>query len=180
MAYAQLGTAYSADGESVLSAENTTKARQLRDRVSDRERFFIDFTYDRQVTGNLEKAYQTLESWYQTYPRGENPNAQGFLGGLATDGTGRYERAMEMSQKRIAANPDEIFGYSSLSWSYFFTDRFSEAESTLERASARKLETPDFLVMGYNIAVLRGDQEQMDRAVGLAKGKPRTEHWMAP
>ena len=68
----------------MLSAESTTKAWQLRDRVSDRERFFIDFTYDREVTGNLEKAYQTLELWYQTYPRGENPNAQGFLGGLAT------------------------------------------------------------------------------------------------
>ena len=70
MAYANLGLAYSAIGESVLSAESTTKAWQLRDRVSDRERFFIDFTYDRQVTGNLEKAYQTLELWLQTYPRG--------------------------------------------------------------------------------------------------------------
>lgn len=179
MAYAQLGTEYSNDGESVLSAESTAKAWQLRDRVSDRERFFIDFTYDRQVTGNLERAYQTLELWYQTYPRGENPNAQGFLGGLATHGTGRYERAMEMSQKRIAANPDEVFGYSSLSWSYFLTDRFSEAESTLQRASGRKLEIPEFLVIGYNIAVLQGDQEQMDRAVGLAKGKRRAEHWMA-
>ena len=69
MAYAQLGLAYSASGESVLSAESTTKAWLLRDRVSDRERFFIDFTYDRQVTGNLEKAYQTLELWSQTYPR---------------------------------------------------------------------------------------------------------------
>ena len=55
------GLAYSDIGESVLSAESTTKAWQLRDRVSDREKFFIDFTYDRQVTGNLEKAYQTLE-----------------------------------------------------------------------------------------------------------------------
>ena len=70
MAYAYLGLAYSDIGESVLSAESTTKAWQLRDRVSDRERFFIDFTYDRQVTGNLEKAYQTLELWLQTYPRG--------------------------------------------------------------------------------------------------------------
>ncbi len=69
MAYANLGLSYSAIGESVLSAESTTKAWQLRDRVSDREKFFIDFTYDRQVTGNLEKAYQTLELWSQTYPR---------------------------------------------------------------------------------------------------------------
>ena len=163
----------------MLSAESTAKAWQLRDRVSDREKFFIDFTYDRQVTGNLEKAYQTLELWYQTYPRGENPNAQGFLGGLATHGTGRYERAMEVSQKEIAANPDVVFGYSSLAISYFFLDRFAEAETTLQRASERKLETPDFLVFRYNIAVLKGDQKQMDRALGLARGKPRAEHWMA-
>jgi hypothetical protein len=39
----------------VLSAQSTTRAWQLRDRVSERERFFIDSTYDRQVTGDLEK-----------------------------------------------------------------------------------------------------------------------------
>ena len=110
MAHAHLGLAYSAVGESVLSAESTTKAWQLRDRVSDRERFFIDFTYDRQVTGNLEKAYQTLELWLQTYPRGEQPNPQDLLGGLSTHGTGRFERAIEASQKEIAADPDFAIG----------------------------------------------------------------------
>jgi eukaryotic-like serine/threonine-protein kinase len=179
MPYAQMGVSYSATGESLLSAESTAKAWRLRDRVSDRERFFIDFTYDRQVTGNLEKAYQTLELWYQTYPRGENPNALGFLGGLATHGTGRYERAMEMSQKRIAANPDEVFGYSSLANSYLFLDRFDEAESTLQRAAERKLETPEVLFLRYNIAVLRGDQGQMDRTTRLARGKRRAEDGIA-
>ena len=57
------------------------KAWELRDRVSDREKFFIDFTYDRQVTGNLEKAHQTLELWLQTYPRGGEPKSPGFTGG---------------------------------------------------------------------------------------------------
>src|SRR5205823_6563474 len=52
MAHASLGIAYSGAGESVLSAQSTTRAWQLRNRVTDRERFFIDFTYDRQVTGN--------------------------------------------------------------------------------------------------------------------------------
>jgi len=84
----------------VLSAQSTTSAWQLRDRVSDRERFFIDFTYDRQVTGNLEKAYQTLELWLETYPRGENPSPEGLLGGLSTHGTGRFERTIEVAQKR--------------------------------------------------------------------------------
>src|SRR5262249_47755064 len=106
MAYANLGVAYGG-GESVLSAQNATRAWQLRDRVSDRERFFIDFTYDRQVTGNLEKAYQTLELWLQTYPRSaEKPGPLDLLGGLSTHGTGRFERAIEASQKEIADDPD--------------------------------------------------------------------------
>src|SRR5450755_3005428 len=123
MAHAQLGFAYSASGESLLSAENTTKAWRLRDRVSDRERFFIDFTYDRQVTGNLEKAYQTLELWSQTYPRGEQPNPQSLLGGLSTQGTGRFERAMDASQKAVAADPDFAIAYLMLAESHFRTDR---------------------------------------------------------
>ena len=156
MAYANLGLSYSAIGESVLSAESTTKAWQLRDRVSDREKFFIDFTYDRQVTGNLEKAYQTLELWLQTYPRGEQPNPQGLLGGLSTHGTGRFERAIEASQKAIAADPDVVFGYASLASSYFFLDRFEEAESALQRASERKLEDPDLLVIAIQHRGLEG------------------------
>src|SRR2546427_2077318 len=160
MAHAYLGLLYSGIGESVLSAESTTKAWQLRDRASDREKFFIDFTYDRQVTGNLEKAYQTLESWLQTYPRGEQPNAQSLLGGLSTHGTGRFERAIEAAQKGIAADPDFALPYTSLAQSYFFTDRFPEADRAIQRASERKLEMPDFLVIRYNIAALKGDQEQ--------------------
>jgi serine/threonine protein kinase/tetratricopeptide (TPR) repeat protein len=181
MAHAYLGLLYSNVGESVLSAESTTKAWQLRDRVSDRERFFIDFTYDRQVTGNLENAYQTLESWVQTYPRGaETPNPQGLLGGLSAFGTGRFEKAIEVGQKTIASGRGFILGaYGGVAGGNFFLDRFKEAGSALERASERKLEMPDFLVLRYNIAVLIGDGEQMERAVSLSRGKRRAEHWMA-
>src|SRR5713226_3668098 len=114
MAYAHLGLRYSAIGESVRSAENTTKGWLLRDRVSDRERFFIDFTYDREVTGNLEKAYQTLELWSQTYPRRGQPNPHDLLGGLSTHGTGRYERAIQASKEGIAADPDFAIPYYNL------------------------------------------------------------------
>jgi eukaryotic-like serine/threonine-protein kinase len=180
MAYAILGLSYSSMGESVLSAQSTTKAWQLRDRVSDREKFFIDFTYDRQVTGNLEKAYQTLELWLETYPRGNRqPSPLGLLGGLSTHGTGRYERALDASQKQIAMGPDDAVPYSALAQSYFLMDRFPEAERTLQRVSERHLEMPLLSIVGYNIALLKGDQEQMDRAIGLARGKPKTEHWMA-
>ena len=132
------------------------------------------------MTGNLEKAYQTLELWSQTYPReGRTANPQDLLGGISTHGTGRFERAIEAAWKESRPIPTLRFAYANLALAYFFTDRFPEAESTLQRASARKLEMPHFLVLRYNIAVLKGDQEQMDRAVGLAKGKRVAEHWMA-
>jgi eukaryotic-like serine/threonine-protein kinase len=179
MAYANLGLSYSSVGESVLSAESTTKAWQLRDRVSDREKFFIDFSYDRQVTGNLEKAYQTLELWLQTHPRGGFPTPRGLLGGLSTHGTGRYERVIEVSQEGIAADPGTIFGYSNLASSYFFLGRFEEAESVLQRASERGLKDRPLLLIGYNIAVLKSDTDQMDRIVALAKGIRGAEHPVA-
>ncbi len=78
MAHALLARTYSSIGESALSAESTSKAYQLRDRASDAEKFLITASYDIDVTGNLEKAQQTCESWAQTYPR--DVNAHGFSG----------------------------------------------------------------------------------------------------
>ena len=176
MAYASLGLSYGPTGQSVLSAESATKAWQLRDRVSDREKFFIDFTYHRQVTGNLEKAYQTLELWFQTYPRGADPSALDLLAGLSSNGTGRFERAIEASQAKLATDPNFIFAYNNLASSYFFLDRFPEAESTLQRASEHKHESPLLL---YNLAALKVDQDQMDRVVALARGKHGMEHRVA-
>ena len=98
MAYAHLGLNYTATGEWALARENSTKAWQLRDHASDREKFFIDFNYDREVTGNLEKAFQTLELWAQTYPRrGADPNPHGLMAGLSAKGTGRWETVIEAS-----------------------------------------------------------------------------------
>jgi tetratricopeptide (TPR) repeat protein len=179
MAHAQLGLSYSTIGESVLSAESSTRAWQLRDRVSDHERFFIDFTYDRQVTGNLEKAYQTLELWLQTYPRGQEPSPLGLLGGLSTHGTGRFERVIEVAQRRIAAEPDVMFGYSNLASANYYLDRFEAAKKAIQQAIERNLGSDEMLMLAYQLALLTGDREQMDRLAGLARGKRRAEPMIA-
>ena len=177
MAYANLGLDYSDIGESVLSAENTRKAWELRDRVSDQEKFLIDFTYQREVTGNLEDAYQTLELWHQTYPR--DWVALSVLGGLSTHGTGRFARAIETSLEYQATDPNTIYSYHNLASSYLFLDRFPEAERTLKRAAERKVEEPYFIVLRYNIAALKGDQDQMAQLVSQVKGQHGAEHWVA-
>ncbi|MGE0704008.1 MAG: hypothetical protein AB7P22_08740, partial [Vicinamibacterales bacterium] len=177
MAHARLGL--SSLGQAELSAESTRRAWLLRDRVSDRERFFIDFTYDRQVTGNLERAYQTLELWFQTYPRAEQPNPHSLFGGISTVGTGRYERAIETSRKEVATDPDFGVGYANLAGSYFLTGRFAEAERTIRAAFERKLGFDRLFVILYNIAALKGDEEQLDQLVASARSKRRVEHWIA-
>jgi tetratricopeptide (TPR) repeat protein len=173
MAYTQLGHGYGEIGESALAAENTSKAYQLRDRASDREKFFITASYDVRVTGNLEKGQQTCELWAQTYPHEMLPH--GFLGGMIYPVFGQYEKAVEESKKAIDLDPDFAISYADLAYSYEYLDRLGEAEKTLQRASERKLENPDFLIQGYDLAFLKADKAGMERAVALAQGKSGVE-----
>jgi eukaryotic-like serine/threonine-protein kinase len=180
MAYAHLGFGYGSR-QPALSAEYASKAWLLRNRVSDRERFYIDFTYDRQVTGDLERAYKTLEMWSQTYPRrgAMLTNAQDLLGGIATQGTGRFEKAMEAALDGIATLLDSPFPYTNLALAQFYTDRFQEAENTIQRAAARKIQMPMLVMLQYNLAALKGDRQQMDRIAGSAKGNRADGNWIA-
>jgi eukaryotic-like serine/threonine-protein kinase len=177
MAHAFLGRLYGDSGESILSAESTTKAYQLRDRSSEREKFFITATYDLQVTGSLEDAQQTCELWAQTYPRDVGPH--GLLSGFTYQGLGRYEKSTEEAKKAIALDPDFVPGYTNLAFSYVYLDRLAEAENTLKRATERKLEIPDFMVLRYYIAFLKGDSAAMQREAAASQGKFGAEDWIS-
>ena len=129
--------------------------------------------YDRQVTGNLRKEQQTLELWAQTYPR--DSLSHGLLSGLATQGTGEYERGIEEAEKCIALDPDEVYAYDSLTWHNLHLGRWEDADKAVQRAMQRKLDNPDFLFARFQLAFLRGDQAGMDRETNLARGKPGVE-----
>jgi len=176
IAYACLGLMYSNLGETVLSVENTRKAYQLRDHASDRERFYITTLYDRQVTGNLEKAQQTLGLWAQTYPR--DRDAHGLMSGFASIGSGQYEKSIKEAEIAIGIDPDFTYGYVNLVEDYSYLDRLPEAEKTLRRAVDHKVDLPDLSLLQFNLAFLKGDSAGMDRAAALAKGQPEAEDWM--
>ena len=177
MAYAALGRMYGGSEEPGLSAESTRKAYQLRDRASDAEKFYITASYDVQVTGNLEKAQQTCEAWARTYPREASPHH--FLARIIYHPSGKYEQAIDESRKSIELDPDFAVGYSHLACSYQYLDRLTEAENTLQRAAARKLETPVFLVQRYDIAFLKGDKAGMEREVALGREGSGAEDWIS-
>ena len=58
MAYIAMSNAYGVLGETSRSAENARKAYELREKVSERERFSIEANYYLNVTGELEQASQ--------------------------------------------------------------------------------------------------------------------------
>ena len=112
--------------------------------------------------------------------RGEPPIPRSLLGGLSTHGTGRFERAIEACPEMTSRPIPTLRSRTTILRSAIFSlDRFPEAESTLQRASERKLEMPDFLVLRYNIAVLKGDQAADGPGSSSGQGKARAEHWMA-
>jgi tetratricopeptide (TPR) repeat protein len=172
MAHARLGINYTSSGEWALSRESTIKAYERRARATDRERFFIMTMYDRQVTGNMEREQQTLESWAVAYPR--DPNPPGLLGGLAATSTGRYELSIESADRAIALDPDLPPAYVNKAVSSLYLGRVADAEAALRAAADRKLSHRGYLIVPYLIALVRDDEEGMARAAARAKSVPRT------
>lgn len=160
-AHAWLGRAYAGVAEFQKGAESAAKAWQYRRRASQREKFYIEFSYYRQVKGDLEKSVQTLEAWAQAYPRDFAPH--GFLSGSVSLQLGRFERAAQEAQNAIALDPDAAIPWGNLTNAYVLLDKLPEAKDVLKRAADRKFNIPELLVSRYQIAFLEGDQQELAR-----------------
>jgi len=175
LAYAFLGRVYGDIGKPDLAAQSVRKAYELRDRASDHERFFITLSYDVQVTGNLEEAQRTGESWIQTYPR----DLDGYtLTGVTYQNLGKYERSVELCKRAVDINPNFPPGPTNLAWGYLFLERYAEAEKVVRGATERKIAFPDLLFLPYVVAFYKGDQAWMDSAAKVAKDSPQTADWI--
>ena len=176
MAYALLGRVYGDLGEGTLSAENTAKAYQLRDRTSDAEKFWITAAYDMQVTENLERAQQTCEVWERTYPHDPTPSA--FLAGIIYPVLGKYEYAVEEARRALNIDPDFAITYYILAERYQELGLLQNAENTFTQAAARKVVIPDLSLARYDLAFLRDDTQEMDRILRSAHADASAEEWV--
>ena len=177
LAEATLGREYADLDESDLSAEHTTKAWQLRDHASDREKFYITGTYEGLATGNLEKARQNDEAWAQTYPRDPVPHS--MVGGFPSKAVGRYLPALAETRKAIELDPDFAIAYYNLAVVNVYLERIEEAEGVLRRARGRGLEIDEFIMLDYDIAFLKGDRAAMERAVARARERSGGDTWIS-
>ncbi len=172
MAYASMGTSYHNLGEENLSMQNTQKAYELRDNVSESERFYIESHFHQFVTGNLEKASQVYELWAQTYPR--EPVARINLG-VVYQGLGEHDKALEKFREAATVAPPDALDYANLVITLIHLNRFDEARATAKEAIARNADSPDLHLYLYQLAFVQNDSEGMAQQLSWAPGKEGAE-----
>jgi tetratricopeptide (TPR) repeat protein/predicted Ser/Thr protein kinase len=172
MAYGLLGTTYANLGESSLASENTARAYELRGKLSERERFYIDSHYHMFVTGSVEKGRQIYELWAQVYPRDVVPpfNLAATYGNL-----GQYDSALVKAQESLRLDQESSLNWSFLAYCYLTLNRLAEAQATTEQALAKKLDSPSLRITMYLLAFLQNDSAGTAKQVSWAAGKPGVE-----
>jgi eukaryotic-like serine/threonine-protein kinase len=172
VAYAALGNAYSNLDEMGLAAGNIMRAYELRGRVSDRERFYIESHYFHLVTGDLEKARRVYEMWAQTYPRDAGPRTNlavicSFLG--------NYQKSLAMATEAVRISPEDSQNYANLVDAYIFLNQLDQARITAAEAQSKKLDSPALRVYLYVVAFLQNDDAGMQQQVAWAAREPGVE-----
>ncbi len=167
VAYAGLGTAYSNFGEPNLAAQDATKAYELRERVTEKEKLYIDSDYDEFVLGDLEKALQVYELWLSEYPKGRAPH--GNLGVLYGQ-LGQLDKQLSESQAAFRFDPNGA-DYVNLAFAYIELNRLQEAQAVIQQAQSKNRDSALLHLASYYIAFLQNDSASMAREVAWSKGK---------
>ena len=171
MAYVGLGVEYANLGQASLAASYAKRAYDLRDRVSDREKYRISAFYFQYVTGEVEKATQAYELWAKTYPRDLVPHTNL---GYVYSSLGQYDKAAAETEQSQRIEPS-LTGYGNLAGIYMNLNRLDDARAVLEQAKANKLDGLVIRITWYSLAFLNGDTAEMDRQAAWAAGRPGEE-----
>jgi eukaryotic-like serine/threonine-protein kinase len=171
VAYTSLGVVYNNLGQASLAAENLKKAYDLRDHVSEREKYRITAAYFQTATGEIEQATQVFEMWAKSYPQDAVP--AGNLAVIYVD-LGQYDKALQEAKDTLRLEPTAI-GYVDLASLYIATGQMDKAEATVAEAEKNNF-AGDFLHMfTYQMHFVKADRAAMDRDVAWASGKPGIE-----
>jgi serine/threonine protein kinase/tetratricopeptide (TPR) repeat protein len=174
MAYAMLGTSYHNLGETKLSAESTSKAYDLRSRVSEWEKFYIESHYYHFVTGDLEKAREAYELWAQIYPREQVPPLNL---GVIYQTLGQHEKSLTEFRQALRLAPDSL-KFGDVVSDLIHLNRFDEARAAADEALSKNFDSADLRLYLYQLAFLNHDLASMARQVSRAAGKPGEENAM--
>jgi tetratricopeptide (TPR) repeat protein len=169
MALAVLGVANDNRSNTKDGFEYIRKAFDLRERASEREKYYISSHYYGEVTRQLDKNIEILEQWIQSYPRDSVPRDNlSLIEKIA----GQLDKSLANASEATKIDPKDPYSYQNLSAAYLSLNRYDEAKAVADQAIAQKAEAWPLHPMLYSIAFLRSDQAGMQQELKQAVGKP--------
>ena len=171
MAYRALAANGSLDQPNLMVAY-ATKAYELRDKVSERERFFIEASYYWYVTGELEKALPVYALWQQTYPR--DYSLYVHLSEIYRS-LGDLEKSLDDARECMRLEPSRANNNEDLITAYINLNRLEYAKAASQQAEQRNLESEGLLAVRYRLAFVDGDATRAAQILSEARGKPGIE-----
>ncbi len=176
LGYWALGSDYFDLSETNRASEYTTKAFQLREHASERERLNIAAEYYREVTGELDKAVETYQEVIESYPR--DYRAYGNWG-LVCSEQGKYEKAAEVTRQALRLAPDRLASYADLANFALALQRFDEARQSIHDAQRRKLDSFVLHNALYALAFFGANSDAMMEQQRWFVGKPEENFGLA-
>ncbi len=172
--YLAVGNDYSSLSELGRASEYFTKAFQLREHASEREKLQITANYYRNVTGELDKAAQTYQEEIESYPR-ESTSRRRL--GIVFSAQGQYEKATEITRQAVRLAPDQVGNYENVANYALALQRFDQARQMIREAQARKLD--DYILHNalYALAFIGADSAGMAEQQQWFAGKPEYENF---
>jgi eukaryotic-like serine/threonine-protein kinase len=143
-------------------------AYDLRDRVSERERFYIEAHYHESVTGDWEKAREVYELWAQTYPRDDVAHLNLSIVYLHL---GEFDKARFQAGESLRLLPGDCISYGAIVSTLVDANRLEDARAIAREAQEKKVDCAHLNYALYDLGFLGGDTTEMNRQADLATGK---------
>ena len=172
-AFMGVGVMYSNLGQPARSKEYLTKAYQLREHASEREKLHITGLYYNIATGEYPKAVATFQEWTTNFPR----DPVGFIDlSSAYFGLGEHEKALAACLEAERLDPEDVIAVENTTQAYIVVGRLDDAQAEIQKSVARKLDDDPLRVFYYDIAFLKNDPKLMAEQVAWFDHHPELQY----
>ena len=168
MAYLNTGIGYSIMSENERAVEFFTKAFQLRDHASEREKLYIAGLYYYAVTGELDNAGQMFQKIIDSYPRDVAPYT---YFGLVYARKGEYEKTVETDRRIYPLAADNLDFVAGLARFELALQHVDEAKQILADLQKRKMDGGQVRTLRYSLAFLTGDSNSLQEQLQWFQSK---------
>ena len=167
LAYARLGTVYANLGQPDEAKKMTAKAYELREKVSEAERLYIEARYYSTVDNDVQKALDVYKVWLGTYP---NDYTALTNSALLLKQQGDRDEAIRRLELATQVARDQPLGFTNLGQTYFEAGQLEDAKRAYESA-IQLLDSTSARVGLYQIATLMGDTALADQQALAVQGR---------